>query len=248
LAIRPGGIGDTILSFPALQHLQPAEVWMREEVLPLWPGSRSLVAAGVDRILDTAPAGLFAGFDEIHSWYGAKRPEFRAALEAVHPRVFWYDALPPAASTQHAADFFACQTGALTPAFPEIAVAARPNRIVWIHPFSGSQQKNWPLENFALLARYLEAAGRSVQFLRAPHQNLPGAQVFENLRELGEYLAGGSLYIGNDCGITHLAAAVGAPTIAIFATTDARVWAPRGKSVEVLLRPNIDTVLAAALK
>ncbi|GAB4368809.1 MAG: hypothetical protein OHK0021_11910 [Bryobacter sp.] len=247
LVLRPGGIGDTILSFPAIAHLSPAAVWLRGEMKPLWPGSASLLEKGVDRILDQAPPELFADFDEIHSWYGAKRDDFRAAVEAVHPRVFWYEALPPANAGVHAADFFATQVGAPLPALPSIAVPPRRNRVVWIHPFSGSARKNWPLGNFELLARYLEAAGRSVQFLRAPHQSFPGAQLFEDLAVLAEYLAGGALYIGNDCGITHLAAAVGAKTLALFETTDPATWAPRGERVRVLERPSVEQILAEAL-
>ena len=42
-----------------------------------------------------------------------------------------------------------------------------------------------------------------------------------------------SLYIGNDSGITHLAAAVGTPVLALFGPTDPAVWAPRGPHVQV---------------
>ena len=38
-----------------------------------------------------------------------------------------------------------------------------------------------------------------------------------------------SLFIGNDSGISHLAAALGVPVLAIFGPTDPAVWAPRGK-------------------
>ena len=42
-------------------------------------------------------------------------------------------------------------------------------------------------------------------------------------------------YVGNDSGITHLAAAVGAATVAIWGPTDRRVWAPRGARVSVVM-------------
>ena len=35
--------------------------------------------------------------------------------------------------------------------------------------------------------------------------------------------------VGNDSGITHLAAALGAPVIALYGPTDPAVWGPRGK-------------------
>jgi ADP-heptose:LPS heptosyltransferase len=41
------------------------------------------------------------------------------------------------------------------------------------------------------------------------------------------------MYIGNDSGITHLAAAVGTPVLALFGPTNPEVWAPRGPHVRV---------------
>jgi heptosyltransferase-2/heptosyltransferase-3 len=41
-------------------------------------------------------------------------------------------------------------------------------------------------------------------------------------------------YIGNDSGVTHLAAAAGIPTIAIFGPTDETVWAPPGSHVKII--------------
>jgi ADP-heptose:LPS heptosyltransferase len=46
------------------------------------------------------------------------------------------------------------------------------------------------------------------------------------LRALGALLADAGLFVGNDSGVSHLAAAWGAPTVALFGPTDARVWAP----------------------
>ena len=60
-----------------------------------------------------------------------------------------------------------------------------------------------------------------------PLDNLP-------LDELAAILKQCDLYVGNDSGITHLAAAVGTPVVALFGPTDHQVWAPRGKSVSIL--------------
>ncbi|HNT87980.1 MAG TPA: glycosyltransferase family 9 protein, partial [Candidatus Hydrogenedentes bacterium] len=62
-------------------------------------------------------------------------------------------------------------------------------------------------------------------------------------------LAGARLYIGNDSGITHLAAAVGCPTVAVFGPTDPTVWAPRGARVHVVAGdpwPDAEAVLRDA--
>jgi ADP-heptose:LPS heptosyltransferase len=60
-----------------------------------------------------------------------------------------------------------------------------------------------------------------------PLYNLP-------LDELAAILKQCSLYVGNDSGITHLAAAVGTPVVALFGPTDPGVWGPRGKCVSIL--------------
>jgi ADP-heptose:LPS heptosyltransferase len=53
-------------------------------------------------------------------------------------------------------------------------------------------------------------------------------------RELARALADAALYVGADTGVTHLAAAVGCPTVALFGPTDERIWCPPGHHVRVL--------------
>jgi len=71
------------------------------------------------------------------------------------------------------------------------------------------------------------------------------------LARLGRTLARARLYIGNDSGITHLAAAAGCPTLAIFGPTNPAVWAPRGANVRVIQGkegfPTAEEVLSASL-
>ena len=62
---------------------------------------------------------------------------------------------------------------------------------------------------------------------------LPEAIRIDDLYELACWLARARLYVGNDSGITHLAAAVGTPVLALFGPSDPAVWAPRGANVRV---------------
>src|SRR5881398_781067 len=127
-------------------------------------------------------------------------------------------------------------------------LASVPPQIIAIHPGSGSHEKNWPLENwvglfspdsrFADLERLVVISGeadeaqtdqlerewknRDVRFAR----NLP-------LPRLAAVLEG-SIFIGHDSGISHLAAAAGANCILLFGPTDPDVWAPRNKNVQIL--------------
>jgi ADP-heptose:LPS heptosyltransferase len=79
-----------------------------------------------------------------------------------------------------------------------------------------------------------------VRWCAGPEEDLPGAVRIEDLYELGCWLRRARLYIGNDSGISHLAAAVGTPVVAMFGPTDPAVWAPRGEHVTVIRAPGGD--------
>lgn len=112
--------------------------------------------------------------------------------------------------------------------------------LVALHPGSGGR-KNWPLERFFEIARQLTVrfAVRPV-FLAGPAEGdemkkkirqfcrTNGIQLIENsdLIVIAAIVARAALYIGNDSGISHLAAAAGTPAIVLFGPTDPVVWAP----------------------
>ncbi len=234
LVIRPGAIGDTILAFPAMEHLRAdyTEVWVRSEVAPLVTFAdrvRALSTTGIYMIEIDPPAPVIsalASFDEIWSWYGTGNPEFRAAVRQFPFR--FLDALPGDGG-EHAADFFAGQTGAPRPARPRIPIVApEVHGAQVLHPYSGGARKNWPFECFVELARRSK--------FEWAHER------YENLADLAEWLAGASVYVGNDSGITHLAAAVGIPVVALFGPTDPAIWAPRGDRIRVLHQQPIETI------
>jgi heptosyltransferase III len=249
LLIRPGAIGDCILSFPALEHVArgDTEVWISSAVVPLvrFAGAvYPLASTGIDLLgvgdLEVAPElkMMLGRFDSIVSWYGTTRPEFREALRNLHPNCRFHPALPPFDFAGHATDFFAEQVGARSGLIPRIPVEtshARPSIV--IQPFSGSPPKNWPLDFYRELAAKLPC---SVEWIAGPEEELPEATRFTNLGDLAAWLAGARLYIGNDSGITHLAAAVGVPTLALFGPSEPHRWAPRGKTVGVLRAEPID--------
>lgn len=260
LLIRPGAIGDCILSFPALQHLRAdfTEIWISSPLVPLIHFAnvvRPLPATGIDmvgigdlEVPDHVRRGLLA-FDSIVSWYGSNRAEFRQALEALGVPCTFHATLPPSAHGGHAIDFFAGQVGAPDGLVPWIKTnTAEPRGSVILHPFSGSGRKNWPLCLFRQLAAQLSYP---VEWTAGPEDDLSEASRFDNLAELANWITGAQLYIGNDSGITHLAAATGIPTLALFGPASSETWTPRGRNV-VVLRTNaleslsVATVLDAA--
>ena len=73
-------------------------------------------------------------FEEIVSWYGSNRPEFRAALESTGIPCIFHPALPDPANTLHATDFFAQQVGAQPGAIPRIDPGIVERRASISHP------------------------------------------------------------------------------------------------------------------
>ena len=67
--------------------------------------------------------------------------------------------------------------------------------------------------------------------------------IIENLslEDVADQLRHCRVFIGNDSGITHLAAAVATPVLAIFGPTDPEVWAPRGAHVRIARVTSIPT-------
>ena len=243
LLIRPGGIGDCILTFPVMEFLAAdyTEVWVPGAIVPLvrWADKVAGIAdTGLELfgVGDLAPnENLLARlrtFDSIVSWYGANRDEFRATMAQYGLPVQFHPALPPPTWSRHATDFFAAQAGAPLGLAPKLSIerAVHERASVVIHPFSGSPKKNWPLEKFRELARELPLP---VEWLAGPDELLEEARRFHDLRNAAEWIAGARVYIGNDSGMTHLAAATEVPVIALFGPTDPRVWAPRGENVTI---------------
>jgi heptosyltransferase-3 len=220
LLIRPGAIGDVILSLPSLEaaRAEYTEVWAPRVTLPLIrfaDRTRAIADTGLELVgVTDATCPALDTFDSIYSWYGTARPEFRDAV--AH--------LP--------FQFFPAQTLPDTP--PRIAVPpARRENFAIIHPYSSSPKKNWPLENFQAVAARLENVKWCIR------------GEIDDLYELACWISTASMYIGNDSGISHLAAAVGTPVVAIFMSTDPRIWAPRGSHVVVLENPSVAEVLDA---
>jgi heptosyltransferase III len=121
--------------------------------------------------------------------------------------------------------------------------------MVTIHPGSGSETKNWPLENWIGLGDALVSKGHSLlvvageadrdrtEKLKIVWRGKP-VQFAENLPlpEVAALLEG-VLFAGHDSGISHIAAAVGARCILLFGWTDPAIWAPANENVVVLRAP-----------
>ncbi len=251
LLIRPGAIGDCILSLPALESLRQdyTEIWVAAPNVPLVRFAdrvQAISATGLDLLglpdVDPPPSLLAAlrSFHSIVSWYGANRPEFQNAVRQLGLPFQFLPALPPSSRT-HAVDFYLDQAarlgGRTVEPLPHIPCPKRRGDYAVIHPFSSNPRKNWPLERFHQVAAWL-APRLPVNWCAGPDEDLPAAHRFDDLYQLACWLANARLYLGNDSGISHLAAAVATPTVVLFGPSDPAVWAPRGPHVHVVAAPS----------
>jgi len=107
-----------------------------------------------------------------------------------------------------------------------------------IHPASVMATKRWDAGRFAQVALDLAKHRRvTIVVTAGPGEELFAGQVARDvdgtvimlgltIPELAELIRGARLYIGNDSGPMHLAAAVGTPTIAVWGSSDSRRWRP----------------------
>jgi heptosyltransferase III len=124
------------------------------------------------------------------------------------------------------------------------------NRLA-IHPGSGSRNKNWPLGHWAELldelvptfAEVLLISGEAdTDISEAVRPLIPATKlrlcVNRSLWDLVNELSQATLFIGHDSGVTHVAAATGVATVALFGPTDPTIWAPNGGHVIVITSPD----------
>ena len=121
-----------------------------------------------------------------------------------------------------------------------------PPRFLALGPTANWSHKVWPVERFVALSRAIdlpvvilggpgaaEAAMAAPVLAALPHAiDLVGRLT---LPEAAGLLSRATLYIGNDSGLMHLAAAAGAPTLGLFGPTRADEYAPCGPRARAVL-------------
>ena len=106
-----------------------------------------------------------------------------------------------------------------------------------IHPIASSRDKTWPAERFLTIAAHL---GIEPVFIAGPGEDLSAFQPYRTvigapLSEIKNLLANASLFIGNDSGPAHMAAAFGLPVVVLFGPSNVDVWRPWKTSSETLV-------------
>lgn len=110
-----------------------------------------------------------------------------------------------------------------------------------LHPTANKPLKRWPIAQFAALAKELHSRGMAVVLVGTPSEQaaldelatlcpLPTHSTAGalSLPEFAALASKAALYVGNDSGPMHIAAAVGAPVVGLFGPAEPHVFAPKG--------------------
>ncbi len=215
---------------------------------------------------------FFSQFDRIYSFFAADDAAFRAALIAsTNGPVSFHPFRPDGAG--HVAEAYLRSIGEanpwlgesklIQPTLSDLADAKAALRssgcdvakLMVIFPGSGSPKKNWPARNFIRLAVKLSNCASPVAVLGPAEEDLvvvfrkAGLPVIKDL-ELGAVAAiarMASCFVGNDSGVSHLAATVGARGVVLFGPTDPARWRPLGQ-VAIIREEPIETIEPAKVE
>lgn len=109
-----------------------------------------------------------------------------------------------------------------------------------IHPFASHPSKTWPSERFLAVAERLDM---EPVFIAGPGDDVAAFRKYRTLAgaplaEIKDLLANATVFIGNDSGPAHMAAAFGLPVVVLFGSSNVDVWRPWKTSYEALSSPD----------
>ena len=276
LILRPGAIGDTLLTFPVLRTLQAQYTHAHitfvgnASVLPL-----ALAFGVAEEVWDYE----HVQWSELFSTRGIRAPALQDLLQRIDSAICWLR--DPEGLVEHNLHMAGVRHVIIAPGRPRGNLhiveymaqtiglskpvetltrftlpgpgATYPGKVVAVHPGSGGTNKCWPVRHFAAIIEWLwnlpgqvyavfllsgpvdqERIHDLLSWLAPPEPALLKVIVNEPLLSVAHHLQQCRCYLGNDSGITHLAALLGVPTIALFGPSDPATWCPVGSEVTVL--------------
>ncbi|MCM8805185.1 MAG: glycosyltransferase family 9 protein [Candidatus Omnitrophica bacterium] len=257
LIVRPGSIGDSILTIPVFYSLKKASynVFLIgcEKIIEYFQ-SMNLIDRGIGfgdmRILEyfveTKKVKIydFPDFDVVFCYIEKDNKFSENLLLTFGNKVIFHP--PDEKISSHMTEFLLKPLEKLKIEkcyYPHIE-RKRDNNVLFIHPGSGSKKKNWDKNNFLAVFKFFqnrcdckvilgECEIDDYEFWKKNigHNNIIMPQ---NISELAQILNNGSIFLGNDSGVSHLAAFSGLKTFVIFGPTNPDIWTPRGKNVKII--------------
>lgn len=259
LVIRRGGLGDTVLTAPLLRALRRAHAGAHLHLAGTREHCDVLCAYGACDVALSA--------EDLWLWMPDRARDALAAFDLVVSDEPGVGQVALRVTEVGAATPFGLQLArraGLEPRWPDDAWLLRPAsapvgpRALAVG--SGGARKCWPRRAWLELCGRLQRAGHEVEVVVGPVERerddprewaWPGAVGFvtePTPRALASRLQRCGRVYGNDSGVTHLAAALGRPTTAVFVATDPAVWAPVGAHVRVVgdgrSAPSVEAVFA----
>jgi len=281
LILRPGAIGDTLLTFPVLKALR---AHYANPHITFVSNANVLPLAQASGLAEEVSDYGHTRWSELFSTTGVHTPAMREQLQHIDRAICWLrdpDGLvahnlrmagvkqvivapghPPEGLQMHIVEYLAQTLGLqhIQTNFTLPGSASSPgmhHQYIAIHPGSGGAHKCWPAHRFAaVIARLWRLHGsrqhsHSVLLLGGtadqerihailenimlpPQPGMLKVMVDRPLLEVAQQLQRCRCYLSNDSGITHLAAMLGVPTVALFGPSDPAIWRPIGPCVRVI--------------
>jgi ADP-heptose:LPS heptosyltransferase len=255
LVIRPGALGDTILTLPFLEtltkrHPQGSLTFLGTSsylsLIP--PGIESLPVDSVaatwlfeNNPHDSLPSNFL--FDQAYVILRDPHVVVKNLSMVGVQLIISVDPTPM--EGRHVVESIHQRAGLACPQRKAVLrrlAAGERHGVIWVHPGSGGRKKCMPLEFFAALSSLLRTRCNADVMVTASEQDEfltrssawktwlshPGTMLLKNrsLSDLCREVGGARLFLGNDSGIGHLAAALGVKSGILFSTTDPVQWAP----------------------
>jgi heptosyltransferase-2 len=247
------GVGIEVLGYPRIAELAKA-AGLIDEVRSI----ETRAAAGFfarNAALDEDLSNYFARFSVIFSYLFDPDGFFQANVSKISAAQFIQGrARPDECATLHASETFLKPLERLAifeaDAVPKLALPERKGASarIAIHPNPETGARAWPEAKWRNLALAIaaqtsyrivlvgdESQARALQRIAGELPAGRAAMVSSGgSGELAKELGGCQAFVGHDSGVSHLAAALGVPCVAVWGSSNATIWQPRGPHVTVL--------------